>query len=180
MVISAGGAENVAVGAGARCDGGIGGSSASLFRGTADGVGVLRSSGSSSLFFALLAAGDGLFFGFARGVSCSSSSSFGVGDFFAFALPFFFAAFGFPDGVSDSDGVGEAIVCISSRAFKKASRFFFASSESCACSAVATKTSSAAMHQLPNDLNPPMRDNTDASFKQAAVQRSVRPRAAPL
>ena len=103
------------------------------------GLGV----GSSSSFF-----GAGLFFRFGLGV-CSSSSAVvffladgvlvgsGVsevlGCFFPFVF-FFDDGFGFPLGV----GVGEAaMVCISSRAFKKASRFFLSASLICASSKVA-------------------------------------------
>lgn len=142
--------------------------------GTDDGLGLTSSSSSSSILFFAFAVGlgDERFLRLVLGAS--SSSSLGVGDFAgdALPLPFFLAAFGFPDGLGDSDGVGELTVCISSRAFRNASRFFLSASEICAWRTETTNALSATMHpsQMPNDLNPPRRDNTDESFKPAVVQ----------
>ena len=118
------------------------------------GFGVDSSSGSNFFVTGGVSLGLAVFF-FFEGVGSSSSSS-GVGRFFAagvsegFALLvpffFFFAGFGLPVGVEDSEGVGDATVRISSRAFRKASRFFLSASLICACSKVPNNAVSARAH----------------------------------
>ena len=93
------------------------------------GFGVGDSSSSSSeLFF-----GRGVFVGSGVSVGFAFAFGFGVGVGVAFFLVFDFrlAGFGLAVGSGVSDGVGEVIARISSRALR-ASRFFFSSSVSCA------------------------------------------------
>lgn len=150
MVMSAGG--DSIFGGGVASGSGRGGGD--LPCGEARGVGV--SSSSSNLCFAggvSVGFGEESFFrlltlGLASSSSSSASAFFfaagvfagsGLGEDLApFPFPFFFAAFGFPVGVEDSAGVGEATVCISSRAFRNASRFFLSASEICAWRSVAS------------------------------------------
>lgn len=125
-----------------------------VFFGLAFGAGVSSDSG---LFFTpgfFVGSGDSVrfgfgvdssssllaFFGFVLAFGVDDSSGSGVGLFFAFGLgvgcvlvfALRLAGFGFAFGSGVSAGVGEGTARISSRAFARASRFFFSSSLSCA------------------------------------------------
>jgi len=113
------------------------GSGDSAFFPVTFGFGVASSSPSLSDFFAA-----DFSLGFGEGDSSGSGVelllAFGVGVAFGLELECFFAldlrsaGFGFAVGSGVSDGVGEAIARISSRALIRASRFFFSSSVNCA------------------------------------------------
>ena len=115
------------------------GSGDSAFFSVVFGFGVASSSSSPVDFFVAdfsLDFGEGDSSG--SGAGLFLASGVGVGVAFGLGLECFFAldlrsaGFGLAVGSGISDGVGEAIARISSRALLRASRFFFSSSVNCA------------------------------------------------
>ncbi len=141
--------------------------------GVSDGVGFfplgfgVSSSWSSSELLAF----------FAAGVFVGSGSSLSA-EVLLPVLDFFLAGFGFAAGDADFAGVVEGIVCISSRAFRNASRFFLSSSLICACSRDVTTPVSAtiANKHVARRAIPLLARGTGRSFKRAETPPQPRPR----
>jgi len=198
MVMSAGGSwapgeAEVAVGQGVIRGGGVVPSGRAEGNSVAFGHGVDVSSSVFGFARGTLGVSDGVDFfpsGFAVSSSFSWSSSEVPGVFVGSGsslsaevlLPvfdFFLAGFGFAAGDPDFAGVVEGIVCISSRAFRNASRFFLSSSLICAWSrdVTAPLSTTAANKHVARRARPLLARDTGCSFKRAEAPPQPRRRA---
>ncbi len=114
---------------------------------------------------------------FAAGVFVGSGSSLSA-EVLLPVFDFFLAGFGFAAGDADFAGVVEGIVCISSRAFRNASRFFLSSSLICACSrdVTAPLSATAANKHVARRARPLLARDTGCSFKRAEAPPQPRRR----